>query len=383
MAASELKLVAPPGRARGGDDAPHGRGAAVALGLLAIGCALGGSLLGADRARKPSAAIDSARDTLNRVLDRGPSDPEVLESVANIRRQLGERPLDARSRVLYAALLLEMVSSADDCPVSVFHAGRAAELAPVTVPVHRAASLVLARCGAQDHAVELIRRMFGYEPDSAAALFKEVEPFIEEHLRERALPHDATAWMAWSRELRGAGRTQESEIWADQAYRQWPKNLDALQDAAARAVNNQDWVRLGMVLPPDGELPEKREAAVLYAYRARARAEAGDAVGTRKDTDKAAALAQHSSAVLLHAGDALRVVGEDESARRAWRRALFELSKDDTTRARARLLVRLARLEDELGQPAAALRAWREVLDEEPDHSGARRRVSELAVTGR
>ena len=190
--------------------------------------------------------------------------------------------------------------------------------------------------------------------------------------------------MAWSRELRARGRAAESERWANHAYRRWPENLEAMHDVASRAVSDRDWIRLGMILPPDGDLPESRDAAVLYAYRARARAEAGDVAGARRDTEKAVALSERSSPVWLHAGDALLAAGAGDAARRAWRRALFELSpKDESTRIRARLLIRLARLEDAFGQPAAALRAWRDVLDEEPANSEAGHRVDELAVPGR
>ena len=42
------------------------------------------------------------------------------------------------------------------------------------------------------------------------------------------------------------------------------------------------------------------------------------------------------------------------------------------------LLSRLARLEDEYGRPAAALRHWKALLELDPDHVEARRRVDDL-----
>jgi tetratricopeptide (TPR) repeat protein len=345
---------------------------------------LAATLLGADRAREPSRPVDTAREALDRVLELGPGDPAVLESLADIRAQMGQRPLDARTRVLYAALLLEMASGHDDCKAAAFHAGRSSELAPVTVWVIRAATLVLTRCGETDGASSLIRDMFGYEPESAADLLIAAEPFLDRARVERAVPPSPAAWLAWSRQLRAEGRSEEADRWADEAHRRWPENLDTLHDVTSRAALRGDWARLALLLPPDRALPEKREWAILFAYRARTRAEARDFDGARADVELAMSLSGSSGGVLLHVGDALEAMGDTDGARRAWRRGLFESSaKQESTRLRARLLTRVARLEDLHGEPAAALRAWRDVLELQPDHAEALRRVGELDVLGR
>jgi len=381
VAAPELKLVRD--THGGSPGASPVRGPAVALGLLALGSLLAATVLGADRARSVSRLQETARETLFRILERGPGDPEVLASLEGIRSDMGLRPLDAFLRVVYAALLVEMSSGGADCGAATFHAGRASELAPVTVPVVGPASMVLVRCGEESRGLGLIREMFGYEPESAARLLTTLGPFMDPERAEDTVPPEPEAWLAWSRELREQGRAQESESWALEAHRRWPGHLETLQELATRAASRNDWVALGSLLPLHGELPERRETAILYAYRARVRAEAGDTTGARRDVETATRLSEHS-AVLLQAGDALLVSGDSEGARRAWRRALFEMSSesDDSPRARARVLVRLARLEDTDGEPADALRAWREVLTQEPGNAEARKHVGELDVLG-
>jgi tetratricopeptide (TPR) repeat protein len=383
VASAELKLVRGPERASS-TRSSHGRGSAVVLGSLAIGALVAGTLLGADRARSPSRLQASAQETLFRILERGPHDSEVLAALRNIRSEMGRRPLDAFARVVYAALVLEMSSGNSYCEVATFHARRASELAPVTVPVVAPASIVLTRCGEEDRGLSLVREMFGYAPESAAELLTNLGPFVDAERAREAVPAEPEAWLAWLRELREQGRAEESDRWALESHRRWPDHLETLQDLAARAASRSDWIALGRLLPLDLEIPERRETAILYAYRARARAEAGDVAGAHSDADKAAHLCVRHSAVLMHAGDALLVAGDADAARRLWRRALFELpaDSDDSPRSRARLLVRLARLEDADGEPATALRAWRDVLTYEPGNAEAIRRVGELDVLG-
>jgi len=112
MEPSDLKLVRAPGWPSS-STAPRERAAAVGLGLLALGAALVGTLLGADRSREPTRPVDTAREALFRVLDRGPTDPGVRELLGELRLQIGQRPLDARTRALYSALLLEMAMGAE------------------------------------------------------------------------------------------------------------------------------------------------------------------------------------------------------------------------------------------------------------------------------
>ena len=379
MEPSDLKLVRAPDR----PSLPavrRERAASVGLGLLALIAGLVGTLVGADRARDPARPIDTAREALFRVLDQGPSDPGVLELLGSLRLQIGQRPLDARTRALYSALLLEMALGPQDWPAPAFHARRAADLAPVTVPVVRAAALVLARSGEPDAVIRLVREMFGYDAGSAARLLTAVEPFIEPGRIDGAIPADPDAWLAWARVIRDQGRADEADDWITRAHREWPDHLGISQKVAARAVRQRDWSALVRVLPLDEELPESHDAALLLAFRARARAETGDAEGAHDDAEKAAILSGHSTTVLLHAGDALLAAGDPGGARRFWSRALFGISpRSEAGAARIQLMVRMARFEDDYGKPAAALRAWEAVLEEDPEHAQAQRRVADLS----
>jgi len=378
MEPSDLKLV----RAPGWPSSPtvrRDRAAAVGLGLLALTAALVGTFLGADRSREPTRPVDTAREALFRVLDRGPNDPGVRELLGALRVQIGQRPLDARTRALYSALLLEMAMGPQDGPAPAFHATRAADLAPVTVPVIRAAALVLARSGEPEAAVRLVREMFGYDAESAAGLLNALEPFLEPTQVDEAVPGDPEAWLAWAREIRDQGRLDDADDWITRAYREWPDHLGVRQKVAARAVNRRDWTTLARVLPLEEELPDSAESALLFAFRARVRAEAGDTEGARDDVEKATALSGHAATVLLHCGDALLAAGDPGGARRLWSRALFGISpRSGAAAERIRLLLRMARFEDDHGKPAAALRAWKSVLDEDPDHAEAQRRVVDL-----
>lgn len=378
MEPSDLKLVRAPGRPSS-STAPRERAAAVGLGLLAVGAALVGTLLGADRSREPTRPVDTAREALFRVLDRGPTDPGVRALLGNLRLQIGQRPLDARTRALYSALLLEMAMGPQDGPAPAFHATRAADLAPVTVPVVRAAALVLVRSGEPEAAIRLVRDMFGYDAETAAGLLAALETFLDPTRIEDAVPVDPDAWLAWARELRNQGRTDAADAWITRAHQQWPDHLRVRQKVAARAVQRQDWPALAAVLPLEEELPASAESALLLAFRARVKAEAGDTEGARGDAEKAAALSGHSPTVLLHCGDALLAAGDTGGARRQWSRALFGISpRSGSSVERIRLLVRMARFEDDHGKPAAALRAWKAVLEEDPEQAEALRRVADL-----
>jgi len=378
MEPSDLKLVRAPG-SPSSSTARRERTAAVGLGLLALGAALVGTLLGADRSREPTRPVDTAREALFRVLDRGPTDPGVRELLGELRLQIGQRPLDARTRALYSALLLEMAIGPQDGPAPAFHATRAADLAPVTVPVVRAAALVLARSGEPEAAIGLVREMFGYDAEKAAGLLAALETFLDPMRIEDAVPLDPQAWLAWAREIRNQGRTDDADAWINRAHEQWPDHLGVRQKVAARAVQRQDWPALAMVLPLEEELPDSAESALLLAFRARVRAEAGDTEGARGDAEKAASLSGHSPTVLLHCGDALLAAGDMGGARRQWSRALFGISpRSGSSVERIRLLVRMARFEDDHGKPAAALRAWKAVLEEDPEQAEALRRVADL-----
>ena len=254
----------------------------------------------------------------------------------------------------------------------------------MTAPVIRAAATVLARCGEKDQALDLVRAMFGYEPSSAARLLTSLGPFLplealSRGAEEAGVPSEPSAWLAWSHELRRQGRKDESDAWLEEAYRRWPDHLSILRSLAARALGRQDWEQLGRILPPEGDLPEEPSAAALFAYRARLNAERGRAEEARDDAEKAASLGSQGIWIMTLVGDALLASRDPEAARHAWNRALFALpGGDDHRSTRVGLLVRLARLEDAHGRPADALRAWRAVLEENPQHRESRRRVDDL-----
>jgi tetratricopeptide (TPR) repeat protein len=266
-----------------------------------------------------------------------------------------------------------------DAAAPAFHARRAAELAPVTVPVVRAAALVLARSGDPDSAVRLVREMFSYDAENAARVLTTLEPFLGPTMAGRAIPADPDAWLRWALELRERDRQEEADDWLRRAHREWPAHPGVRQAAAARLVQQRDWESLAAMFPPDEELPDSRENALLFAFRARARAEGGDRAGALSDAAKAVELSGSSITVLLHAGDALLSAGDPEGARRLWSRALFAIPpRSDAGSERVRLLVRMARYEDEHGKPAESLRAWKAVLEEESHHPEARRRIADL-----
>ena len=95
------------------------------------------------------------------------------------------------------------------------------------------------------------------------------------------------------------------------------------------------------------------------------------------DVREVLAGAKDAPHLLVLVGDAQHRLGSIDLARATWHRALFRLSSDRAA-ARVAILVRLARLEESTGRASVALRHWRAVLDLQPDHPHARRRVAEL-----
>ena len=78
------------------------------------------------------------------------------------------------------------------------------------------------------------------------------------------------------------------------------------------------------------------------------------------------------------AGDVYEELGRIARARNEWNRALHGARAGQAS-ARRGLLVRLARLEDVHGEPAAALRLWETLLELDPEHAEDRRRGDDLA----
>jgi len=350
----------------------------LALGALILGVALVATLLGADAARVKTPSRELAKTALARSLEEGSADEEVQQTLRRLRGSLATHPLDTSTRVVYAGLLLGLSRQLDDMAAAAFHAELAAELSPVTVPVVRAASIVLARSGRRGRAVELIRFMFGHDPNSAAELLLQLETMLFAPELRGAIADDPTAWAAWSRKLDRAGRSNESWQLLRDGHARWPDDLQLRSRLAAKALRRNDVDVLDTLFGPPAVIPPDPRAAMLLTYRARWHQRQGRRSSAIEDVTLALELAPDQPRVRVLAGDAFSAIGEIESARRCWTQVLHTLPRDDG-KNRRRLLVSLARLEDRHGQPATALRLWRSVLEVDPDHVFARRRIDELS----
>ncbi len=373
MERTELRLV-------GREDALLGRGRRLSLaaGVAALSIALLATLLGADRARHPAAVLDTAKQVLATALESGGDAPGIRPALLAIRDEIARRPLDARAKVIYAGLLLDLGTGAATARAAAFYASRAASLAPVTVPVVRPAAIVLARCGEQERAASLVRAIFSFDPRSAAALLASPDLLLDPGRREEAIPEEPEAWSAWAAQLREMGRPEEAESRLEETMRRWPDHLPTLAELAWTALGHGDWEALGKLLPRERPIPNDRSGAALHAIRARMRAAGHDIKGAIDDAKTAKALSEGDSIVLLHAGIALEDAGDSTDAKAYWEQALFSLRPAAADWLRVELLARLARLEERIGAPSDALRTWRAILDVAPDHAEAQRRVDDL-----
>lgn len=376
MERTDLRLIPAP-RAEG---VPRSRRIAAALtGSLVLFAGLLATGLGADRARRPFRGGEMAQRALDSAFREGREAPEIRETIRALRTEVGRRPLDARTRVLYASVLLEFASDESEAAAAAFHARQASEVAPVTVPVVRQAALVLARSGDRERAIALTKAMFGYDPEAAAALLATLEPFVQDEGVARALPDDPAAWLAWIGKLRGFDRAEEASAMQEEASRRWPQDSAVLERSAWDAVNLADWKRVEVLLPPERPVPRAPAAPRLWAYRARMLAATGRPDRAKADVREAERLAQGDAWVLLQAGIALEAAGDPAGGRRLWDRALHSLpAVEGWLWLRVELLTRIARQEDREGRPVDALRAWRDVLRLAPEHDEAQRRVDDL-----
>ncbi len=372
MEPSALRIVT----AREPAPAHGGRRQAWVLGALVLLAALGATLLGADRARRPIESRELARRTILRSIEIGSEDAEVRQALRSLRGELGLRPIDARTRAVYATLLIGVSREIVHTRLAAFHATRAAELAPVTVPVIRYAAHVLARAGAGADSRELIHAMFGYDPDSAAELLSEIRPFLTDDETAQALADEPAAWMAWSARLRQQGLLPESETWLRRAHERWPGALEVLEQLAIRAFQATDYEALTALLAERDDLPRERGSARLLGLRAVARAAGPSREPVLEDVRAARSLLPDDPHTMMYCATALERAGDPAGARDLWIRAAFLAGSNDRLELSA--LVRLARLEDREGSAASALRTWRAVLRIEPDHLEARRRVDDL-----
>jgi len=346
------------------------------LGGWAVLVALAGTLLGADVARRPIEPRELGRRTIRLAIESGTGDPEVRDALRALRDELVLRPLDARTRAVYATLLIGVGRTIEQTRLAAFHAARAAALAPVTVPVVRYAAHVLVRAGDTGASQELVRQMFVYDPRSAAELLAEIRPFLSERETAETVPDLPSAWLEWSGRLRALEEHEESEAWLEQAHQRWPDDLQILENLALRVWWSRDPSRLVGLLARREDLPVRQQTGSLIALRAVARARAGDSEAARRDVETARGLDPDDLRTTIFCADALERLGDTAAARDRWTRAAFVAGRDDPLELLA--LVRLARLEDRAGSPASALRAWRAVLAIDGNHDEARRRIDDL-----
>lgn len=348
--------------------------ALIALLLAAIGVS---AAVDVSAARRPLEVPERALALIEIERERGRDSSEFEHGVAAFQRQLASRPLDSKTRSAYAAAALGISRRIDETAVARFHALAAADLAPVTGSVVRRSAAVLASSGELELALEMVSRIFRYDPGEGAEVLFRVAPGGLDPVEAGALPRDVEAWLAWSRELRRQGRHEDSAMWIDRAASEWPTDPRVLHLAAGAALRRGDWGRLDELFGSIGPLPRTREAAYARIMRARWLAHGGDADAALAEIDDALRSAPESASLLANAGDAFWQLTRPDDARRAWTRALYQTPRDASA-ARARLHASLARLEEIHGKPAQALRHWRSVLDLRPDDGEAAARVDAL-----
>jgi tetratricopeptide (TPR) repeat protein len=336
------------------------------------------TLSGAGSARQPILVDELANQIIERTLIHGSDDATVRSMLVEIRREIGRRPLQSRTRVTYSAVLLSLSKQLADLTAVSFHASQAARLSPTTVPILQIAVRVLARTGDADQALTHIHEMFAFDAAAASGLLSEMEPQLSAVQLVSAIPDLPEAWWAWCQHLRRSpGRMEHGDQCMEQASDRWPQNLRMLIQVTGRAAEQQDWGRLAELLPQDRELPDEPLTAQLLTYRARLRTASGDQASAYQDLDRAITLAGSSSSFQILAGDAYAALDDPEEARKQWKLAMRSLPVN-AVHSRRDVLLRMARLEDRFGLAATALRIWESVLDLEPDHPEATRRVREL-----
>jgi hypothetical protein len=364
----ELRLVRdPPPR--------HRALAAAGAGAAVLAAAALATALGADRARRPLPHVETAEAALAATLSG--ADPEAAgREIAALRARLRDAPLDGAARTTLANLMVETAGDDAARAKAAAQAVAATRACPTDEWVTRASARVLARCGREDEALAAIAAVFAYAPDQAAATLADVEPFVPEEKLARGLADTPEAWRAWSNRLRGLGRVAEADRRIEAALARWPDDLGTLLVAARVAAGRERVDELARLLPPSRALPATREAAVLFAYRARTHS-GGEAV--RADVATALALREDDPWVQVACGDALAAL-DGGAARAHWTRAVYALEAAGAPAASlVGVRLRLARLDDREGRGADALRSWRSILALRPDSEEARRRVAELS----
>lgn len=344
------------------------------LAAVAVLC----TLRGADRARSPLDARAYVSETLALALEQGNRSSGVLSRLQHLRAELGRRPLDSETRVQYAALLQAMTRSPADTRAAAFHARAAADLSPVTFPVVELAALILARSGDRAESLALLRGAFEYEPAAAAELLLRMETrYLGGVVAEEALADTPGAWSAWARILARNERRDEAYALLERATLRWPDDLELLVGLSRFAAQRSDWDSLERWVLRVDPIPLEPRGLELTLFRARLHAERGRRAKAEEDLDAVYAVAADKPYVLTFVGDVAQRLGAMDLARRSWNQALFLLSGDHRS-LRVSIHLRLGELEEREGRASVALRHWRSVLELQPDHPRARKRVAEL-----
>ena len=351
----------------------------MAVCLALVGTAALATLRGADRSRAPLDAAQHVTDTLKQALAKGNRSPEVLANLRRLRAELGRRPLDSKSRVRYAALLLSMTRSRNDTRAAAFHARVAAELAPVTLPVVELAALIQAASGDRAEALAWVRHAFEFDPAGAANLLLQLESRLTDLKPGEGLAAIPSAWIAWARVLSDTARGDESVALLVAAAQRWPDDLELLVVLSRRAAGASDWDALERWVLRLDPLPVEGYGLELLAYRARVHAERGRRAEAEADLTDVLSVAGAAPHVLVLAGDVQQRLGSIALARRTWNRVLFRIATERAA-MRVSVLVRLADLEERDGRASVALRHWRAILELDPSHARALQRVA--ALTG-
>lgn len=340
--------------------------------------ALAATLLGADRGRRPLDVEGLARETALLALEEGNDSPAVRTRLQELRRALGRTPVDAGRRAVYASLLLSVSRSLDDTRAASFHAARAAEIAPVTVPVIRQSALVLARCGRVEEALDIARNTFLFDPRTGVRILESLLPLLGKEMASTGVPDDPDAWLAWSRSLEAQGAREEALARMEEAARRWPGRPWIMQFLAARALASGDTDRLQAVFAEEPVIPEEPEFALLYGFRAVSHAVNGNRDEMTRDVETALQLLGRNPSVLRTCGDAWNRLGDSDKAADLWRRGLFQPTGSYPDSIRIELLIRLAGYEEDRMHFRIALDYWRQILTLKPDHDKAGQRVDEL-----
>jgi tetratricopeptide (TPR) repeat protein len=306
-------------------------------------------------------------------LQEGFRDPGATEPMRRLRRHVLEHPLDGRARAAYAAGIMALAPGLEVRSAAAFHARTAARAAPVTVPVVRQAALILAGSGAKDEAVRWNRHLFEFAPAEAAGLLRELEGGLTDSDVLLAVGERPEAATAWGRDLLERGRRSDAESWFRAAVERDPASLDARTLLATMRAARSDWAGVRELL--EAPIPDEPRTARLRAVAGRAYAAEGRRTEAAREVARALDLAPEDADVLAEVAEAEISLGRIEVARNLLRTA-SHLARAD--RQRLGILVRIARLEDESGRPAEALRAWRRVLEADPENREARRRLEAL-----